>query len=308
MKTSKFYSFFAIVFSVVMLSATSCGSPFNSKPCATTDVTLEIPADLFRSITEGQASQETASLTINLYVNDDSPITREASNFDINKGTEISFPDIPVGAKVQATAFIKIGASEYFGKSKETIVSEDGTILELELSVTKIYLELGIEDAIEQIQSIKTSVSLKITGEVTPEQLQQFSELTQNVTYTIGVDLDLSETTGLTEIIGPFYGCYFSFALPSTLQDFCFNAFSNFSGLTSISFPNGSDYFVVEDGVLYSKDKTVLYRYIPKNEATSFTIPGSVKIISGTSFQYCSNLEEITIPETVEDMGPIPFH
>ena len=307
MKTSKLYSFFAIVFSIVMLSATSCGSPFNSKPCATTDVTLEIPADLFRSITEGQTSQETASLTINLYVNDDSPITREASNFDINKGTEISFPDIPVGAKVQATAFIKIGASEYFGKSKETIVSEDGTILELELSVTKIYLELGIEDAIEQIKTLRQSCSLKITGEVTNEQLQELNNNTKNLASNVFIELDISDTTGITEIIDVFYSNFVRFDLPDSLISFTSFAFSNAENLSEISFPNGNDNFVVEDGILYDKDKTIIYRYIPTKEATSFTIPASVKRLSEGSFKLCSNLEEITIPSTLEEIDRIVF-
>ena len=298
-----------------MLLAVSCGNAFNpsSSSSGTTAVTLEIPPELIQSISSGSArgavseGGQKVSLTVYLYVDDKKPIERKIDNFNTATGEEIIFDKIRIGSKVQATASIKIGSKEYSGTTKEVVVLEDGTELTLVLSCSKIYLELSIEEALSQIKTLRTNCSLKITGEVTPEQLQQLSLVTRDMTYAIGIDLDLSETTGLTEIIEPFYGCYFSFALPSSLQDFCFNAFSNFSGLTSISFPNGSDYFVVEDGVLYSKDKTVLYRYIPKNEATSFTIPGSVKIISGTSFQYCSNLEEITIPETVEDMGPIPF-
>ncbi len=83
-----------------------------------------------------------------------------------------------------------------------------------------------------------------------------------------------------------------------------------------------------EDGNIYSKDKTVLYKYLG-NEA-SFTVPDTVSVIapyafignetlkkvvltkgvkklSPDAFAYCAVLEEVVLPEGLESIGEFAF-
>lgn len=58
------------------------------------------------------------------------------------------------------------------------------------------------------------------------------------------------------------------------------------------------------DGVLFSKDQKIIYRYpsakteIP-NTVTAYTIPNTVTTIKSETFFSCQNLTSITIPHTV---------
>jgi hypothetical protein len=54
------------------------------------------------------------------------------------------------------------------------------------------------------------------------------------------------------------------------------------------------------DGVVFSKDKTILYEYPAGKRAKSYTIPDGVREISDMAFCGGWNLEVITVPDTVE--------
>ena len=59
-----------------------------------------------------------------------------------------------------------------------------------------------------------------------------------------------------------------------------------------------------EDGILVSKDKTILVNY--PNGKSTFSIPASIKVIGKEAFAGC-DLREITIPENVDSIGPEAF-
>lgn len=60
-----------------------------------------------------------------------------------------------------------------------------------------------------------------------------------------------------------------------------------------------NDYFCVIDGILYSKDLTILYLYPPRKEGWYFQVPTTVQTIGDCAFTGSRNLREIVIPETV---------
>lgn len=64
-------------------------------------------------------------------------------------------------------------------------------------------------------------------------------------------------------------------------------------------------YFCSVDGVLYSKDMSMLIWY-PPNREVSFCIPETVKMIAPSAFQ-SSKLSDIQIPESVEIIGMCSF-
>jgi len=102
-------------------------------------------------------------------------------------------------------------------------------------------------------------------------------------------------------------------------------AFKDYTNLTSITIPDSVTRIVVapfvdcinlaeinvaannpnyssEQGVLYNKNKTTLYRYPPKKTGNTFNIPKSVTNINLYAFAYCTNLTSITIPNGVTDI------
>ncbi|MCI9079791.1 MAG: leucine-rich repeat protein [Lachnospiraceae bacterium] len=62
----------------------------------------------------------------------------------------------------------------------------------------------------------------------------------------------------------------------------------------------GNKLFSAQDGVLYNKEKTLLYIYPAQKKDKKFTIPGSVTSISTEAFASAHNLEEINFPGSVK--------
>ena len=85
-----------------------------------------------------------------------------------------------------------------------------------------------------------------------------------------------------------------SMVLPSTLVDIAENAFAGCYALKSIE--NNSNSFVVENGVLYNADKSVIILAIPQyeNGLDAFTVPASVKKIGIGAFNNVASLTEIS--------------
>ncbi len=124
---------------------------------------------------------------------------------------------------------------------------------------------------------------------------------------------------GLTELI-----------LPKQLTTIGTNAFDCCANLTSVSIPASvtvmdehpfyecislkkidvdaeNPAFCDLNGVLMTKDKTVLIDYPDARSAKHYTIPASVTEVRTHAFADCCNLESILIPETVTTIGSYAF-
>ena len=95
-----------------------------------------------------------------------------------------------------------------------------------------------------------------------------------------------------------------SVSLPSTLNSIEYDVWEGCCALQKILLPNGSPYFVVDGGVLYNKNKTVLYRAPVGMKQIS--IPITVKEIAYCAFEW-GNLHEIDIPDSVSIIGRHAF-
>lgn len=85
------------------------------------------------------------------------------------------------------------------------------------------------------------------------------------------------------------------------------NVFLNSDSLTSITVDEENPYFMVDDGVLYSKDKRELL-YCPKNFSGIYRVAEEVKRISKSAFRNCNQLTEIVLPEGWEVIGDTAFY
>ena len=134
---------------------------------------------------------------------------------------------------------------------------------------------------------------------------------------------------GVTEIVEmAFYYCNTleKISLPTTLTTIGKSAFYNCDSLTELHIPENvsslgeegsfrncfnlpaitvdekNQWFSSLDGVLYSKDKSILYMYPAGKKDETFIIPEGVLKLNNYCFYSC-DLETITIPENLQSIG-----
>lgn len=94
--------------------------------------------------------------------------------------------------------------------------------------------------------------------------------------------------------------------IPSNVSFIGANAFS-YTNVSSYTVDALNQYFTVDDGVLFNKNKTILYSYPTQKAAINYTIPSTVKTIDYGAISGIRNLRSITIPESVEELYDMPF-
>ena len=70
---------------------------------------------------------------------------------------------------------------------------------------------------------------------------------------------------------------------------------------------NNSSYQSIE-GILFSKDATLLHTYPTGKTNSSYTIPDSVTTIGNSAFFNCYFLTEIILPDSVTTIGSYAFY
>ena len=97
-----------------------------------------------------------------------------------------------------------------------------------------------------------------------------------------------------------------SVTIPVSVTSIGVNPFSWCNVLTSIEVdPENTAYLSDSEGVLYNKDKTILYA-VPGSKTGTFTIPNSVVTIGNTAFGGC-NVTSVIIPNSVKSIGNRAF-
>lgn len=105
--------------------------------------------------------------------------------------------------------------------------------------------------------------------------------------------------------INAFYGCYTvkKVTLPSTLQSIGESAFHNCVNLETITISSSNQYFKVVDGVLFSKDGSVLYAYPAMKTVTDYYLPDGVERIGNFAFSHVRSLRILVMNEGLESIG-----
>ena len=87
----------------------------------------------------------------------------------------------------------------------------------------------------------------------------------------------------------------------------CKNPFMQCTALESIEVDEDNPWMCSVDGVLFSKDKTLLYCYPAGAKRTSYIVPDGVTWIGSGAFDKCENLTLLDIPESVQEFGESVF-
>lgn len=102
-----------------------------------------------------------------------------------------------------------------------------------------------------------------------------------------------------------FYSCYSftSFHIPRNLTEIAYNALMSCKNIAYYTCSSFNKKYKAVDGILYSKDLTMLVAYPFAATATSFDIPTTVTALHDYCFSQNNNLVAVNIPETVTWMG-----
>ncbi|MDD4291397.1 MAG: leucine-rich repeat protein [Clostridia bacterium] len=97
--------------------------------------------------------------------------------------------------------------------------------------------------------------------------------------------------------------------LPSNLIDFNLDlVFIGCTSLSNIIVDNDNPYFTTINGVLFSKDMTVLIKYTQALSNTTYVVPEGVLKIGANAFAGNAVLERVILPTTLEVIGDCAFY
>ncbi len=84
-------------------------------------------------------------------------------------------------------------------------------------------------------------------------------------------------------------------------------AFRDNDNITQVSVETGNNYYTVENGILFTKDKTKLVKYPCQLENTSYNVPDSVIDIGGWAFYGNGNISSINFTDSIKSIGECCF-
>ncbi|WP_432651299.1 leucine-rich repeat domain-containing protein [Huintestinicola sp.] len=148
----------------------------------------------------------------------------------------------------------------------------------------------------------KDGTSYAIPDGVTTIESNAFYENNNLVSITI--------PDGVTYIgAGAFDSCkkLTSVSIPASVNSIGTEAFNSCESLTAISVHENNSVYSSENGVLFDKNKTILFVYPAEKSEKSYTVPDTVQQIYMSSFAGCVNLENITLNEGVEKIYSAAF-
>ena len=203
------------------------------------------------------------------------------------------------------------GCSYIYDGEKWTLLAQAGKDGANGTGGGSVVKNITTEALIAVISYSRSSCTLVVTGEMRTEIFSNMCEALRDNTVAL-INLDLSGTTGLTEIPEEaFFICESleSLIIPDTVTTIGNGAFSNCMNLTAFTVSeNNKNYSVSDDGkILYNKDKTELISCCPAVTG-DITIPDSVTTIDMYAFNGCLNLTSVIIPDSVTSIGANAFY
>ena len=204
------------------------------------------------------------------------PVTLHNTNTEIN---------LPTADNVEKTNYALIGWYDENGNKVTQIPSN--TAKDITMTAKWGYTANTVGAVIKALSGTGPH-DITVTGAITIDTISAIKTALLNKSYA-KVNLDLSDTTGLTSIGDEaFYNCdsLTSVVIPDSVTDIGSSAFYSCNSLTSV---------VIPDSVTYIYGGA----FEDCSSLTSVTIPDSVTYIGSGAFYSCSSLESVVIPDSV---------
>ncbi len=178
-------------------------------------------------------------------------------------------------------------------------VTENGIIYQLDKE-QKTATVIGINDDIKNNENLELSIPETIqdnekeyrVAKIASDALNggKFKKVNLPINLEIIEENAFNNCTNLQEI-----------SIPKNVSSLHINAFPTHKVVINID-PENPNY-IIEDGILYNKEKTILYGATRTIDIESFTVPASVIEIKENALKCCTNLKEITIERNVQTIG-----
>jgi hypothetical protein len=97
-----------------------------------------------------------------------------------------------------------------------------------------------------------------------------------------------------------------SILIPHSVTNIGPRVFDYCSSLKAITVDASNSFYTSVDGVLFSKDQTILVQY-PGHHAENYTIPSSATSIGDWAFYSITSLTNVTIPNSIAKIGAYAF-
>lgn len=196
-----------------------------------------------------------------------------------------------------------------------TIITKNTVLYAIWLSSDSIY----VNEAENYIYSATSDINVKLVGELSKENLSDIILAINSILYK--VDLDLSETTGISAIYNEaFSNCQNlkSISLPKSVLLIGNKAFMKCYNLSNVAISSGvkvigsyafSDCTSLESITVPSNVSVIGdYAFTTCTKLKTVNLPSSITKISNGLFNFCTNLESITIPTSVTNIGEKAFY
>lgn len=191
--------------------------------------------------------------------------------------------------------------------------------------------EINLPDGIEYIgkqafyacgiKSITLPKSLKEIGAEAFRQCEALTELTLPEGLEVIGERAFFKTDKLRQLLipetvrvlgdgfvdAPVYGFKGEITIPPLVESISPETFAQSKGLKAIHVSEASAHFQSIKGVLFSKDGSTLLRYPAGSRTKRYAVPAGVRRIAEKAFAYSQYIEEITMPESLEDIGAQAF-
>jgi len=202
----------------------------------------------------------------------------------------------------------ELGQSAFSGCSKMTSINMQGlkTLGKSAFSgcssITSLTIPSGLKNITERAFGGLGIATLTVPSSVEEIGPNAFSGCTKLQTVTIKEGPTIIKKQA-------FSGCSVlkNISIPASVETIEYNLFRDDRQMKSINVNKRNQYFTSIDGVLFTKNKTVLVEY-PNDHGYNYIIPNGVQVIGYGAFAGCEhNLRTVVFPETVHTIDAWAF-